>query len=104
MFGPDSMQVDYGSHTLVIDAEGRKVRVFSDWTYRRSSPHATVRVRSSGEAVRTRRQNAERGPFGAVGQRALRGGFVLVGQRALRGGLVLDQHEFDGRDHPACLG
>ena len=30
MFGPDSMQVDYGSHTLVIDAEGRKVRVFSD--------------------------------------------------------------------------
>jgi hypothetical protein len=30
MFGPDSMQVDYGSHTLVIDAEDRKVRVFSD--------------------------------------------------------------------------
>ena len=30
MFGPDSTQVDYGSHTLVIDAEGRKVRVFSD--------------------------------------------------------------------------
>jgi hypothetical protein len=30
MFGPDNVQVDYGSHTLVIDAEGRKVRVFSD--------------------------------------------------------------------------
>jgi hypothetical protein len=30
MFGPDSTQVDYGSHRLVIDAEGRKVRVFSD--------------------------------------------------------------------------
>jgi hypothetical protein len=30
MFGPDSTQVEYGSHTLVIDAEDRKVRVFSD--------------------------------------------------------------------------
>lgn len=30
MFGPDSTKVDYGSHSLVIDAEDRKVRVFSD--------------------------------------------------------------------------
>jgi hypothetical protein len=30
MFGPDNKQLDYGSHILVIDDEGRKVRVFSD--------------------------------------------------------------------------
>ena len=29
MFGPDNKQVDCGSHILVIDAEGRRVRVFS---------------------------------------------------------------------------
>jgi hypothetical protein len=30
MFGADNKQVDCGSHILVIDAESRKVRVFSD--------------------------------------------------------------------------
>jgi hypothetical protein len=30
MFGPDSQQIEYGSHSLVIDTESRKVRVFSD--------------------------------------------------------------------------
>jgi hypothetical protein len=30
MFGPDSQQIEYGSHSLVIDAEDRRVRVFSD--------------------------------------------------------------------------
>jgi hypothetical protein len=28
-FGPDSQQIEYGSHSLVIDAENRKIRVFS---------------------------------------------------------------------------
>ena len=90
MFGPDSMQVDYGSHTLVIDAEGRKVRVFSDLDVPEVRVLARL-ARGPGEAVRTRRQDAERGPFGAVGQCALRGGFVV------------DEHGFDGRDHPAWL-
>lgn len=30
MFGPDNKQFDCGSHILVVDAESRKVRVFSD--------------------------------------------------------------------------
>jgi hypothetical protein len=30
VFNPDSMQIAYGTHTLVIDPEDRKVRVFSD--------------------------------------------------------------------------
>ena len=30
MFTPDSRQIEYGTHTLVIDPEDRKVRVFSD--------------------------------------------------------------------------
>lgn len=30
MFGPDSTHLEYGTHTLIIDSEDRKVRVFSD--------------------------------------------------------------------------
>ncbi len=30
MFSPDSKQIEYGTHTLVIDSADRKVRVFSD--------------------------------------------------------------------------
>jgi hypothetical protein len=30
MFGPDSQQLEYGTHTLVIDLEDHRVRVFSD--------------------------------------------------------------------------
>jgi hypothetical protein len=29
-FGPQSQQIEFGSHSLVIDSEDRKVRVFSD--------------------------------------------------------------------------
>ena len=29
-FGPQSEQIEYGSHCLVIDSEDRKVRIFSD--------------------------------------------------------------------------
>jgi hypothetical protein len=28
-FGPQSQQIEYGSHSLVIDAENRKIRLFS---------------------------------------------------------------------------
>jgi len=29
-FGPQSQQIDFGSHAMIIDTDDRKVRVFSD--------------------------------------------------------------------------
>jgi hypothetical protein len=29
-FGPQSQHIDFGSHSLIIDSEDRKVRIFSD--------------------------------------------------------------------------
>jgi hypothetical protein len=66
-FSPESEQIDFGSHSVIIDREDRKVRIFSDMgasEIESSRDWRDVQEKLSELGVRTLREFPQQGSAG----------------------------------------